>query len=192
MNFILFNGPPRSGKDTAAKFAYDYIKANHLNRLFPLWEKFSFPNKRAFAGMMGAVCDSWGVVEPYEQIKDEPIQALGFSYRQWQIDYSEKFMKPVYGQDIFGRLLLDRLAFYNMNLFVPIVSDCGFQVECDVLRDHNVLLFTLYREECSFEGDSREYVEPAPGWRYHDLVNEGSLDDLRAKVETAVKDWFHG
>ena len=126
MNFILFNGPPRSGKDTAAKIAEQYI--DNETRYDAVWEKFSFPNKRAFAGMMGLECDDWGVVEPHEATKDEIIPVLGVSYRQWQIDYSEKYMKPLYGNDIFGRLLLDRCrrdADEIDDNGIYIISDCG-------------------------------------------------------------------
>lgn len=189
MNIILFNGPPRSGKDTAAKFAFDFINTKYRNR-YGLWEKFSFPNKRAFAGMMGLACDAWGVVEPYEAIKDRAIPNLGFSYRQWQIDYSERFMKPLYGKDIFGRLLLDRLSCFNLEKFIPVVSDCGFQVECDVLKGHNVLLFTMSCKGCTFEGDSREWVRPYDGWRHYFCNNDYPLDQLKDYIEELVADWL--
>jgi hypothetical protein len=123
MTFLLFSGPPSSGKDTAAKIAWQHIWDKEPNH-DPVWEKFSFPNKRAFAGMMGLTCDPWGYVFPWEDTKDEVIPVLGVSYRQWQIDYSEKYMKPLYGEDVFVRLLLNRC---NQRLSKPvfIVSSRG-------------------------------------------------------------------
>lgn len=189
MNFILFNGPPRSGKDTAAKIAFDHINQRKTNILYPVWEKFSFPNKRAFAGIMGTECNQWGYVPFYEDHKEDVIPSLGVSYRQWQIDVSEKFMKPLYGNDVFGRLLLNRS--YPTKSFIHVVSDCGFQIECDVLKDHNVLLFQLYREGCSFENDSREYVfRPTANWGFDEVWNNNSLDQLKNRIESTVDLWL--
>src|SRR5262245_35703491 len=127
MNFILFNGPPRSGKDTGAMIAMDFFKHTHL----PIWEKFSFPNKRMFAGMMDTDIDTSGTVYPYEKTKDEIVPVLGVSYRQFQIDVSEDFLKVKYGEDIFGRLLLSRCNHWARLPIVYIISDCGFQTECN-------------------------------------------------------------
>lgn len=192
MNFLLFNGPPRVGKDTASLAAWDLISdANHGLEYSPIWEKFSFPNKRAFAGQLGTRCDEWGNVDPYESKKGEVVPELGVSYRQWQIDYSEKFMKPLYGSDIFGRLLLSRCE-GTPDLFTPIfiVSDCGFQVEVDALRDHNVCLVRLNRKGCDFSGDSREYVEPLAGWSYYVIDNNGPIDQFKREVEVVTKAWL--
>lgn len=193
MNFILFNGPPRSGKDTAAKIAWDYIAAKP--DYMAIWEKFSFPNKRMFAGMMDTKCDNWGVVPHWEDLKGEIDATLGVSYRQWQIDVSEKFMKPLYGNDIFGRLLLGRCKECEEDLpgFTPIfiVSDCGFQIEVDTLKGHNVLLYTLQRHGTSFDGDSREYVRPFVGWAHKAIPNNSTLTELKGVVEGTVAAWLN-
>lgn len=193
MNFILFNGPPRSGKDTAARAVYDYIDADRSVRFFPVWEKFSYANKRAFAGAMDLGVDRWGTVDLVEHTKDDIIPILGVSYRQWQIDFSEKFMKPLYGDDIFGRLLLHRCEMdvqENGPDAIYIVSDCGFQTECDLLRDHNVLLFVMNRDGCTFEGDSREVVTPHPGWTYHNVNNNVPIEEMRQFVCNMTGLWM--
>lgn len=193
MNIILFNGPPRSGKDTAAKMVYyDHFRRQYPNKLYPLWEKFSFPNKRAFAGMMGLGIDMLGYVDPWEDRKSDIVPSLGVSYRQWQIDYSEKFMKPLYGNDIFGRLFLDRVSHYNPKFFIPIVSDCGFQVEADILRDHNVLLFRMERDGCTFAGDSRQPVAPASNWAFYNVNNNVSKEEMGQFVIGRVDHWLAG
>lgn len=196
MNFILFNGPPRSGKDTAAKIAFDYVATK--SNLLANWEKFSYPNKRMFATMMQAHLDLWGNVSPYEEKKGEEIPLLGVSYRQWQIDVSEKFMKPLYGKDIFGRLLLDRCRRAEKEIdgaFFPIfiVSDCGFQIEVDTLKDHNVLLFRMHRDGCTFEGDSRQWVsgEQYKTWRELQFHNCGTLAEMKIAIEHTVGEWLN-
>lgn len=192
MNFILFNGPPRSGKDTAAKIAWDYIAAKP--DYMAIWEKFSFPNKRMFAGMMDTKCDNWGVVPHWEDLKGEIDATLGVSYRQWQIDVSEKFMKPLYGNDIFGRLLLGRCKECEEDLpgFTPIfiVSDCGFQIEVDTLKDHNVLLFNLWRKGCDYSNDSRQQVNPHETWHALQIYNDRDVADLKHRVIDRIDAWL--
>lgn len=191
MNFILFNGPPRSGKDTAARIAWEHIATDPA--CIAIWEKFSFPNKRMFAGMMDTKCDTWGIVKYYEETKENIIPSIGVSYRQFQIDVSEKFMKPLYGKDIFGRLLLDRCSLAEEELThvepIFIVSDCGFQIEVDALKDHNVLLFILHREGCDFSNDSREYVMGHPNWTTI-MHNNTTMDVLKASIELGIDTWL--
>jgi hypothetical protein len=186
MNIILFNGAPQSGKDTAANIAAEYIKNTHGYRYWPLPEKFSYPHKRAFdatfRGALGGLS--------YEHNKEETIPAIGVSYRQWQIDFSEAFMRRLYGKDIFVRLFLARCGGYNPTMFIPIVSDCGFQTEADELREHNCLLFRMLREGCTFENDSREYVEPAPGWKFQTVDNNKTINDLRRTITRTVEEWI--
>lgn len=190
MNFILFNGPPRSGKDTAAAMAFEYL--DHIpEHIIPVWEKFSFPNKRGLAGVMNVECSREGIT-PYEKTKEEIIPELGVSYRQFQIDISEKFMKRLYGEDVFGRLLLSRCTDYAAGPLTPIfiVSDCGFQVEVDYLAKHNVLLLQTNRDGTSFKDDSRSPVAPEPGWSFGHVPNNGTLNELRHWVDLYVGQWL--
>lgn len=192
MHFVLFNGPPRSGKDTAGHA----VRRHFQNFMSVRWEKFSLPNKFAFAGMMNAGIDDFGNVDIYEETKAAIVPTLGVSYRQWQIDFSEKFMKPVYGNDIFGRLLLDRckVRLNEPNWICP-VSDCGFQVEADVLAHsfnlEKCLLITIRREGCSFEGDSREWVQPVQNMAHRTLYNNKSKEEFEARVIETVQEWLN-
>lgn len=186
--YILFNGPPRSGKDTAAQMAYNYVLRTTRPIRYPTWEKFSRPNKECFAALAGAKIDAFFNVDYYEHHKSEIIPWLGVSYRQWQIDFSEKFMKPLYGQDIFAWLLRMR----SQQNDLTIISDCGFQIEVDCLIGQRMMLICMKREGCTFEGDSREYVKPAPNWEYHVIANDSSLEHLRKVVETLVGDFIRG
>lgn len=192
MNFILFNGPPRSGKDTAAKVVFSHILYEH-SKFVPVWEKFSFPLKRTFAGIMNIYCDTYGNVEYYEQYKEETVRPFDVSYRQFQIDLSEKFLKPVYGENIFGRLLLQRChdrTDLNDTSPIFIVSDCGFQIECDILRGHNVLLIRMDRDGCDFSDDSREYVGGYGGWKIMSFVNNGPLDSIGPALLRPIDEWI--
>lgn len=194
MKLILLNGPPRSGKDHATKLLLEKLdQVTHL-------ERFSRPNKEAFAAMMFVPIDNLFRVDVFESNKEEMIPLLGVSYRQWQIDFSEKFMKPLYGNAIFGKLLFSRLEevpkmypFEDYGEVVVLVPDCGFQIEVNVvvneLPPEDILLIRLDRDSCSFAGDSRERVEPTNGIRTIDIKNDGT-PLFEQQVLDAVNDFF--
>lgn len=207
-HIVLFNGPPRSGKDTAHRALFDVEKVIATQgRYRPPFDdilhgKFSAPIKMAFAGMMGLEADRHFCVQPWESKKDEVIPALGVSYRQWQIDFSETFMKPLYGQNIFARMMVTELmagitpclnAGDNLPLFS--VSDCGFPVEVNYLPLHmpdaKFLLIRLHRDGCTFEGDSREYVySDAPNVTFLDIDNNGTEEEFQMRIVLEVKKWL--
>jgi hypothetical protein len=184
---VFFNGPPRSGKDTAAqRLAHAYSpRGAKLDR-------FALPIKGAFSGTFRVYQDEFGNHPEYEDIREEIMPATGVTYRQWLIDFSEKFMKPLYGSDIFGRLFVDRLSTYNESVvFVP---DSGFQSEIepviDALGPENILLVRIHRPGFDFSGDSRSYIyDVHPDVREIDIVNDGTIAEFNTKVREAVSDF---
>lgn len=198
MKIVVFNGPPGSGKDTAARALMEWqddiwpagsAAAGHTNGI--LFERFSMPFKKAFANMMNVGIDQYGNVEEYEAKKEEVIPLLGVSYRQWQIDFSEKFMKPLYGQRVFGDLMVERLR--RSNATVVLIPDCGFQPELDQLFESygskNILLVRLIRPGSTFTGDSRGWVTSNNRF---DIANDGPVERFRAKVVEKVGGWING
>lgn len=196
MRIILLNGPPSSGKDTAARVLVEEIRRHSPNGAYDYkFLRMSHPIKRAFAGLVDRPIDEWGNVEEWEGIKDLPSELLeGTSYRQWQINFSEKLMKPTYGKDIFGRIFCETLyPLYNEQWDGDvIVPDCGFQVESDcvvnLLPGVDVLLMKLKRAGTNFDKDSRGYVE-ITGHYSCTVYNDGSLDQLRTKVLNIYRGW---
>lgn len=195
MNIILFNGPPGCGKDTAARYLihnrYDLPGTIRFDRM-------SMPNKRAFAGTVGAEIDRWGNVEKWEDRKDEPSLLLGGkSYRQWQIDYSESFMKPLYGGDIFPRLFADRHSHrFEDKYYTVLVPDCGFDIEVLTLRKllpkAGILLIRIHRTGFDFSLDSRSYITPTPemGVAFLAVDNDRSKADFEKKIAEHIKEYF--
>lgn len=187
MKIVLFNGPPRCGKDTAAKAIMqcpDFYE--------PVFERMSYPNKAAFAGMMKLEMDDYFQVDPWEWNKWVIIRELGVSYRQWQIDFSEKFMKPLYGEDVFGQLFVKRaLKRSSHSLFV--VPDCGFQVEINTLLDHfnpdDILLVKIYRDGTNFDGDSRSYI--TGDCETTGIFNNGTEASFQEAIVKLVKDFVN-
>jgi hypothetical protein len=173
MKILLTNAPPSAGKDTLAQ----YLLPNP--QLFPEYdlhfERFSRPHKEAFAAMTAAKIDPFYNVEGYEDTKGDVIPWLGVSYRQWQIDFSEKFMKPLYGDDIFTRMFYARIRAIEETMVrngnrdekqaqsLFIVADCGFDVELKALLNYGVpaddiLLMRVHRPGCTYKGDSRSFI----------------------------------
>lgn len=187
MKLILLNGAPRTGKDHSAHHLID-----NSDRLL-VFERFSRPIKEAFAAMMMVGIDEFFNVDGYEAEKDKIIPLLGVSFRQWQIDFSEKFMKPLYGKNIFGKLLLSRLEEYpklypssDYGELIVVIPDCGFQIEVDtVVADfpgEDILLIRIERPGFDFTGDSREHVEPTGGMRFEKLDNHTTVDEFEEKL----------
>lgn len=190
---ILLNGPPGSGKDTAALHIREQFNRSSLPYPDCFLDRFSMPNKRAFAATVGAYCSPDGIVQDWEEIKNDPhILLNGRSYRNWQQDFSERFMKPLYGEDIFARLLINRIhdvvdedcpnAFF-------VIPDSGFQVEVDALaRMRDIWDMHLIRitERGTYEGDTREFVEPFPGMPFTIIPNKGSESTFKELVATTI------
>jgi hypothetical protein len=187
MRIILLNGPPSSGKDTAARALASYLLDAQTEYSVL---RMSHPTKRAFAGVVNARIDEWGNVENWEDQKDMPSELLGGkSYRQWQIEFSEKFMKPLYGEDIFGRLFAHSLEQlpedWNGYILVP---DCGFEIEAETLASllpaAHKLIVRCHRPGYDFKNDCRSYLYPASIPLQLDLYN-GS--DLKAWEGTVLQ-----
>jgi hypothetical protein len=195
---ILFNGPPRCGKDTAARACMEAEDFNGHSRVF---DRMSMPIKRAFAAMMGANIDRWGNVELFEAYKEDYNELLSTSYRIWQIEFSERFMKPHYGQNIFGRLFVNRQHRQHTNV-VTFIPDCGFDIEYTTLSNafgpENVLVVKIYRPGTDFKGDSRSYLKVGSFGDKRDtenvihVNNAGTENEFRSKIITRVAKWLGG
>jgi hypothetical protein len=177
VKITLFNGPPRSGKDTAALKLVKYLESG--------FERFSMPLKASFAAISSSHIDKFGNVDPYEKTKEEIIPWLGVSYRQYQIDMSEKFFKPLYGEFIFGKLLAERLS--SMRMYDRIViPDSGFAHEVKPLIDkfgeENIKLVRVHRPGFDFTGDSRSYISGVVPDEI-DIQNDGTQAEFENKVK---------
>lgn len=194
---ILLNGPPSSGKDTAAR---------HIRQIFiqetgykgviirPILDRMSMPIKRAFAGTMGLPITEDGIVEPYESNKEAIIPEFGVSYRQWQIDFSENFLKG-YTMEIFGELLAARIKrrFDKGIANLIVVPDCGFMIEIETIYNKfnpaDILLIRCHRNGFTFSKDSRNYVRAPKGCAVFDPINE-LLPEYLKQIEAGVKCWL--
>lgn len=181
---IALNGPPGSGKDTAASALSQRFQAFHY--------KLSHPLKVAIPALLG-IEDRKVELENH---KDEPMGVLfGKSFRELQIELSEKFIKPVLGQAALASIAVQNIRNHIGPGRMCVVSDLGFQHEVDPLirlvGKRNLLILQLVRDGCDFSKDSRSYVE-------HDdvtmiqLHNKHDLEMFRQQVVRAVERWHDG
>lgn len=158
MRAVFLNGPPGCGKDYAASV------------LVPKKARFKFaaPIKKVVGELTGA-STAW-----LEENKATPSPLFDMTYREMMISVSEHWMKPVFGPDIFGRLLLRQLAGNAFPLIA--ISDAGFLEEVNAVAAHlgpeNCFLFRIRRPGCDFAYDSRSYIHPA--FPSKDIFNDGS------------------
>lgn len=167
------NGPPYCGKDTVADALLELLSGIYVKY------KMTTPMDKAIQAKMGwsdSVFKMWR-----EEKKEEPIPGLGISMRKYLQTISEKWWKPTFGEDIFGKIALGHLAGWE------IISDCGFECEQIPIAKGfpNHLLVRIHRDGCTFEGDTREYIDN-PEIRSIDFENNGPIDELKDKIEREI------
>lgn len=187
MRIILVNGAPGVGKDTVA----NYLSNIQPRRCVFVHKKFAAPIKDAIHGTFGKF---------HEHEKDKEVYWLkNMTPRQLYIAFSEEFLKPIFGDTIFGKLavreLMDARKFDKelQDRLVVVFSDCGFESEIrpviSYIGSDNVLLLRLHREGHTFDGDSRSYVELDKIDTF-DVYNDGTVEELQTKVKGIVEKWL--
>lgn len=197
---ILFNGPPGSGKDTAAKSAM-----YHFNRISmkPRHSKFAQPLKDAVHSLLGI--RGWYTNQQFEDMKNEPHQHFyGMTPREAYIAISEQFAKPFFGSDVFVQTWLrlygmDTKAYRGVN----IVSDLGFEQELKHVVEHflgsssstNVVaLIRIHRDGHDYSRDSRSYVDghlldrDYDNLRTFDIYNVGTLQNFQSLLRPVFRE----
>lgn len=192
---ILLNGPPHCGKDEAARLMASCMGTHDY--------KMSRPMKHQLFELFGFTTDK---IKWIEANKDIPIAFFnGMTWRQVQIEFSEDFMKPRFGDDIFGKI-----AVLNVNNIMHpyiTISDSGFRDEAvpiiKSVGNKNVLLVRIIRPGTSFDGDSRSYWDQSGlGLTEIEINNyygteessdkKEALEFYRMKLKSAIEPWLIG
>lgn len=198
---VFLNGPPGSGKDQAVKFLMRYNSGiTHM--------KFRHPLDRGLHSTFGIPysCDEaeakFGVDENGRRWKDAPQGVFyGQIPRRMYQQYST-WLKQTFGDDILGKLAVGRLLTVSSPMVVFSDSGCAEEVAYVAKRagHKNCLIIQLMREGCSFEGDTRSYVE-IPGVDLIEINNRHDLFMFEMQTIKAVYTWasmplperlFHG
>ena len=204
LKVVVFNGPARSGKDSASSHMCK-IRTNSYHR--------------AFKDELFKICaNTLGIsVEEYQTDYDRqtpdkvwwmkdlpsvftsaamlsPSEKSAFSQREFLIHMSENVIKPSFGKDAFGKSFVNSLPEEG----VVFVSDSGFPEELQPVIDHvgveNVLVVRIQRDGCSFEGDSRDYLTPEmfdDKVKFYQIVNNGTEEEFLEGVEEFVEMWLN-
>lgn len=180
MYVVVFNGPPRSGKDTVAQMLVEHMDSRIVKPVRQ--SSLSWP-LRVLAYAMTSFKGEYDGPD-YERFKLTRFPQFGDRLgRELMIDVSERFLKQCYGQTIMAHMFLARNAeFPGLNL----IRDGGFQVEISTLirayGPRNVYVVQVVREDCDFNNDSREWVFHPNSSCHMQLYNNGTLDDLRTEA----------
>jgi hypothetical protein len=174
---IMFNGPPRAGKDTAGQICADLL-GESLTLV-----KFTEVVKAEAHRRLGLVCHPMA----YEDLKDTPLPAFeGMTPREFYIRTSDD-MKRVHGPHVVARRLVEKLQSIETPLIVN--TDVGYDFEGIALMRHvgreNTLLVRLHRTGKTFDADCRGWVD-LPGVETYDVENNGSTADLRRALSPLV------
>ena len=174
---VIFNGPPRAGKDAAVAALAEVPHSVHHTFKAALVEA----TQRTYK-VPPEMWDAWYTTTG----KEEPRSALqGKSCRQALIHISEHVFKMVIGQDVWADQFVQRCP--------TLASDGGFAAEVAAAAKHftHVHVCRLIRPGTSFAGDSRDYLYPSDdaAWAnvtFHDLGNYSTLAAWQAQVQA----WF--
>lgn len=116
-------------------------------------------------------------------------KTTNITYREMLIHVSEDVLKPLFGQDVFGKAAVKYLKSRTEDLTDPVViSDCGFVDEMfpiiNFFGKENCHVIKVKRPGYNFGGDSRSYVDIEKlGLDEHWIINDGSLEELETKAK---------
>lgn len=214
MHCIFFNGPPGSGKDTACDAVDelttpidddddDEVSIETLTTLLNrehLSLKFAEPLREAAHALFGYPERGH---DYYEETKNFPaLDFFGLTPRSVYIALSERFVKPAFGEEFFGKIAARTLKQTNLygapNTLVTF-SDCGFLPEIvTVIRNaapsDRFLLARIHRNGQTFVNDSRSYLSDF-GLTFDgsmaavDIYNNGTIEEFHEQVKEVVSEW---
>ena len=168
---ILFNGPKYCGKDTAAAELMEFFGTEA--GLF----RFTVPVKAETHRRFGLDV----AYDHYEDrdIKDEPLPEFnGMSPREAYISVGDDLRKE-HGPNIVTKMLCDNIVASDVSIVIN--PDCGGDREADGIAElldvDRVLVFRIFKEGHTYEGDCRDWVQ-SPNLNIVDVVNvEGNSSD---------------
>lgn len=187
---IVFNGPPGCGKDTAAEVVEDVAHARHCRFKDRLYE--------LTADILGVELGVFKELAIDRNTKEQPMFIMRgerVSPRDAMIVVSEVMLKPIMGRDYFALAAVAMLNKSEKTRFV--FSDGGFAEEVNALAETGaeVTVVRLHRDGCSFEGDSRSYLDAdmfdltRVRVEFVDMIS-GELEEFKQTVAAFAKEYF--
>lgn len=178
---VLFNGPPRCGKDTSCLAEESAIRS-----------KFAKFVKEGAHAAFGLDINEYHM-DYFEDVKDTPLEVFhGKTPREVYIYFSESFMKPLTGDEgYFGTRLSEWIDAQDDDLFF--VTDSGFREEAEkvvfTFGSDNVFLVRIKRPNCNFSSDSRSYIDLSDlGVISYDIDNNSTQEEFIDKIKNITKE----
>lgn len=195
---IILNGPASVGKDTIG----NALAANY--KCIPT--SFKRPMFEIAASILGAR-DFSKFITAYDDRdqKEQPQSFLGGkTCREFMIWISETVVKPLFGNQQFGKLMSEHIRLCDEG-FCFVCTDGGFPDEVIRLVEdgHDVTLVRLFMDGKTFAGDSRDYISIIgllspryKRYREHDVhlvngdIDGGVMAVVRAcGIRPAIDEW---
>ncbi|QYC52457.1 ribulose-phosphate 3-epimerase [Salmonella phage SSBI34] len=210
MIIVNLNAPPKAGKDTICREIEKLLDPNEYHVVHMEFKELLFEAAVRISGITRKLWDAL-----YErEYKETPVPFLqingkNVSPRQWMIHCSENVMKPMFGNDVFGKAFAKKLENLAKELYgetrkiVVVVSDGGFVEESvpvvNQVGADNYLLVRIHRfkedgTEYDFSGDSRRYIYssefPRKSQPYEtDITNcEGQVSETAQEIINFMED----
>ena len=191
---VVFNAPPGSGKDEACKWLEEFQLFHDKTE-----GVIYIPIHKEFKGKLFAITQEIFSVSEEEwdehytrELKEVAWDKLnGLSPRQALIFVSEDIIKPNFSKTYFGESLAKSLD-HGIN----VISDGGFDEEMipiiDAVGKENILVVKIKRDGCSFEGDSRSFLNTDKlGIMETWVDNNSTLEVFFTNVVEAIEGWLN-
>lgn len=172
--FIL-NGPPNSGKDMLA----DAVATDKIVKL-----QFKECLYEMTAKHYNIPLNMFKLMASCRALKEIPVKDLGMlTPRQALIHVSEEVVKPAHGKDFFG-IMLAQKALEHPEAEAFIVSDGGFADEIPPLKVFfDVCIIHLHRPGCTFNNDSRNWIDGPFFYLINDTTEESAIERLKGYMD---------
>jgi hypothetical protein len=177
---LILNGPPGCGKDTIANEIadVDYVEQFEFKRaLYTAVAAYFYVDAEAFEAR-----------HKNRDLKEVPHYWYNLSTREMLIRVSEDIIKPLFGKQYFGRQAAECVARSSADLCV--FSDGGFDEELLplVAAGFRVVVARLHRDDFTFDGDSRDYLQEQPGVEVFDVyLAPGEINEAVYQVLAGLR-----
>ena len=195
MIVIGLNAPAGAGKDAIAEYLGNKYNTVHMEIKELLFE--------AAIRISGLSRDVWFAMYNNREYKENPnpyllVNGKNVTMREFMIHVSEEVMKPMFGNEVFGNALVEKLKAVPEVVGVPtivVLSDGGFVEEgipvAKLVGAENYFLIRIHRideegNEYSYGADSRRYIyahEFPRGLRPYEM----DVDNLPNKMEDCAE-----
>lgn len=176
---IILNGPPNSGKDTIGEALMELLRRDHDVKFSEIYHgQFKKVLLEILSTTLRISESTLMHIYNNRELKETPLAIFGgHSIREAMISISEDYIKPIFGKDYMGRMELSQIRIAKPKY--AIYTDGGFIDEIrPLLNDPSIELYIvqLYRDGCSFAGDSRGLLTgPEIAHCLYGVTNNGSI-----------------